>query len=128
MPTDPDLLEAQANAVYERARTQLRELLHEGARALQPFPTFPGAPNTHAIEIDVAAGTADRGCVVLGEDGELYELQLEVEADALAAGANEPVLARQEQRVPLDDMPAGEYVVYAQRALQLVTAELRKRA
>ena len=128
MPTDPDLLDAQANAIFERVRTQLRELLHEGARGLRPFPTFPGAPSTRAIEIDVAAGDAERGCVVLGEDGELYELALEVEADALAAGANEPVLAQQEQRTPLEDLPAGEYVVYAQRALQLVTAELRRRA
>ncbi|MCC6237451.1 MAG: hypothetical protein IT299_07740 [Dehalococcoidia bacterium] len=127
MPTDPDLLEAQANAVYERVRTQLRELLHEGARGLQPFPAFPGAPNSRAIELDVTGSGDRRGCVVLAEDGELYELQLEVEADSLAAGANEPVLAQQEQRVPLEGLPAGEYVVYAQRALQLVIAELRRR-
>ncbi len=128
MATDPDLIEAQANAVFERVRTQLRELLHEAARGLQPFPVFPGAPNTLAIEVDGVTGSPDRGCVVLGEDGELYELQLEVEADSLAAGANEPVLAQQGHRVVLEDLSAGEYVIYAQRALQLAIAELRKRA
>ncbi len=136
MATDPDLLEAQANAVYERVRAQLRDLLHEGARGLQPFPVFPGAPQTRAIEVDIpvdlgggaAPGGGARGCVVLAEDGELYELQLEVEANTLAAGANEPVLAQHEQRIPLADIGAGEYVVLAQRALQLVIAELRRRA
>lgn len=128
MSTDPDQLEAQANAVYERVRAPLRDLLHEAARALAPFPPFPGALFTLGIEIDGVPGGDERGCVILGEDGELYELQLGLDADGLAAGANEPVLSREEQRVGLDDLAAAEYVAYAQRALQLVIAELRRRA
>ncbi len=128
MSTDPDQLEAQANAVYERVRAPLRDLLHEAARALVPFPPFPGALFTLGMEIDGVPGADERGCVILGEDGELYELQLGLDADGLAAGANEPVLSREEQRVALDDLAAAEYVAYAQRALQLAIAELRRRA
>ena len=126
MAGDPDLFEAQANAVLDRAGGQLRELLHAVASALDPFPPFPGALFTLGIEVDVD-GADDRGCVILGEDGELYELQLGLDVDALASGANEPALARAEHRVAIEGLSPGEYVTYAQRALAAALAELRSR-
>ena len=126
MTSDPDLFEAQAHAILDRTGAQLRELLHAVARALDPFPPFPGALFTLGIEVEGVSGD-ERGCVILGEDGELYELQLGLDVDALAAGANEPALAREEARVALEGLPPGEYVAYAQHALAAALAELRRR-
>lgn len=126
MTVDPDLIEAQANAILDRAGSQLRELLHTSARALDPFPPFPGALFTLGIELEGATPSDERGCVIVGEDGELYELQLGLDVDALAAGANEPALSREETRVALDGLSAGEYVSYAQSALRAILAHLRR--
>ncbi|MFN8639327.1 MAG: hypothetical protein U0360_07685 [Dehalococcoidia bacterium] len=126
MTADPDLIEAQVNAVLERAGSQLRELLHASARALDPFPSFPGALFTLGIELEGMAPTDERGCVIVGEDGELYELQLGLDVDALAAGANEPALSREETRVALEGLSPGEYVSYAQTALRAIVARLRR--
>lgn len=127
MAADPELFEAQASAILDRAGAQLRELLHAVARALDPFPPFPGALFTLGIEVDGVTRGDERGCVILGEDGELYELQLGLDVDALAAGANEPALAREEARVALEGLSAGEYVTYAQQALAAALTELRRR-
>lgn len=132
MPGDPELYRAQANAVYERAGAQLRGLLKAVTRDLDPFPPFPGSLFTLGIEVDsgeTGGGSlgAIRGCVILGEDGELYELQLGLDVNALAAGAHEPALSREEVRVPLDDLSPGEYLAYAQRALEAALAALEQR-
>jgi hypothetical protein len=128
MAGDPDLYRAQANVLYERAGAQLRELLKSVAHDLDPFPPFPGSLFTLGIEVDGPDLGDDRGCVILGEDGELYKLQLGVDVNALAAGAHEPALSREEHRVPLDGLTPGQYLGYAQRALEEALAELARRA
>ena len=127
MSGDPELYRAQANAVYERVGSQLRALLKAVARDLDPFPPFPGALFTLGIEVEGDDIDAGRGCVILGEDGELYELQLGVDVNALAAGAHEPALAREENRVALEDLSPSEYLSYAQRALGAALVELERR-
>jgi hypothetical protein len=129
MPGDPDLYRAQANAVYERAGSQIRELLKAVARDLDPFPPFPGSLFTLGIEVegDLVGEANSRGCVILGEDGELYELQLGVDVNALAAGAHEPALSREESRGALEGLLPGEYLGYAQRALEAALGELERR-
>lgn len=127
MAGDPELYRAQANALYERVGGQLRELLKSVARDLDPFPPFPGSLFTLGIEVDGPDLDAARGCVILGEDGELYELQLGLDVNALAAGAHEPALSREETCVPLEGLSPGEYLGYAQRALDAALAELERR-
>jgi hypothetical protein len=126
MAGDPELYRAQANAIYERAGGQLRELLKALAHDLDPFPPFPGALFTLGIEVEGVDLGETRGCVILGEDGGLYELQLGLDVDALATGANEPALSRQETAVPLEGLTAGEYLAYAQRALEAGLAALER--
>jgi hypothetical protein len=126
MPGDPELYRAQANAVYERAGSQLHALLKAVARDLDPFPPFPGALFTLGIEVEGDDIDNGRGCVILGEDGELYELQLGVDVNALAAGAHEPALAREENRVMLEGLSPGEYLRYAQRALEAALRALER--
>lgn len=124
--TDPTLVMAQADAVLERTGTQLRELLRTTARSIEPFPDFPGSLLSTGIEVPDAS-VSDRGCIVLAEDGELYELQIGIDVDALAAGAAEPVLTRDEHRVPLTDLRPAEYVALAYRALEAATSYLERR-
>lgn len=127
MPGDAELYRARANAIYERAGGQLREVLKALARDLEPFPPFPGSLFTLGIEVEGADLGGDHGCIILGEDGALYELQLGVDVNALASVANEPALAREEVRVALEHLAPGEYLAYAQRALDAALMELERR-
>jgi hypothetical protein len=126
---DPLALKEQADLIIDRAAGQLRRLLREATAKLRPFPSFPGAFFTNAIEAEPgrAAGT-ERGCVVVCEDGELYELQIGVDLEAAALGGFEdPVSLRDEKLLPLDLHPL-DYLSYAYNALSAVTEKLLERA
>src|SRR4051812_21535608 len=99
MVTDPLLRKSQADAVLERTASQLHELLVSAAFDLRPFPPFPNALFTNAIECDDdAVGSAERGCVVVCEDGELYELVVGEDREAAEfVGSWDPVTARTEK-------------------------------
>jgi hypothetical protein len=117
---DPLALKVQADAVVERAAQGLRQLLHEAVARLDPFPSFPGAYFTLAIEAEPdAASLADRGCVVVGRDGELYELVMGLELPPGPGEPADPVSMRKEEMVKLDLHPR-DYMVYAYNALTRV--------
>lgn len=122
---DPLDLKMQGDVIVERSAEQLRRLLHRAAAELQPFPSFPGAFFTNAIEAE-PSGAADpqRGCVVVGEDGELYELQIGVDFEGVAlSGFEDPVSLRKEELQKLDLHPR-DYIVYAFNALSAVVEKL----
>ncbi|HEY8836527.1 MAG TPA: hypothetical protein VIO16_02385, partial [Dehalococcoidia bacterium] len=88
---------------------------------------FPGAFFTNAIEVEPdAAGSADRGCVVVGPDGDLYELIMGVEFDSPEAFVD-PVAARKEELLKLELHPR-DYVVYAYNAVGALAEALLQRA
>ncbi len=117
---DPLGAKAQADAAIEEAAQRLRQLLHEAAGRLEPFPPFPGALFTFAIEAEPdAASHADRGCVVVGPDGELYELVMGLEPPPGPGEAADPVAMRKEELRRLDLNPR-DYVVYAYNGLMRV--------
>ena len=117
---DPLARKAQADAIVERAAQGLRQLLQEAVARLEPFPSFPGAYFTLAIEAEPdAASHADRGCVVVGSDGELYELVMGLEPPPGPGEAADPVSMRKEEMRKLDLHPR-DYVVYAYNALTRV--------
>ncbi|MDE2668261.1 MAG: hypothetical protein OXI51_01230 [Chloroflexota bacterium] len=118
-----------ADRALERAASELEVLLKEASAALRPFPSFPNAFFTNAIECDPGpAGDPERGCVVVAEDGELYELEFGVDHDAVEfTGSWDPVTARKEEKRPLDLHPR-DYVVYAYSGLMAITEELLERA
>jgi hypothetical protein len=128
MEPDPFLRKAQADAVLERAAGQLRNLLKEACAQLDPFPSFPNAFFTNAIECEEgAAADADRGCVVVCEDGELYELEMGIDHDSVElTGSWDPVTARKEEKKKLDLHPR-DYIVYAYNGLVAVTEHLLER-
>ncbi len=118
-----------ADRALERAASELEVLLKEASAALRPFPSFPNAFFTNAIECDPGpAGDPERGCVVVAEDGELYELEFGVDHEAVeVTGSWDPVTARKEEKRPLDLHPR-DYVVYAYSGLIAVTEALLERA
>ncbi|MBM4409773.1 MAG: hypothetical protein FJ037_00345 [Chloroflexi bacterium] len=122
-PLDPMQERAIADAVVTRAAQQLREQLKRVAAAIDPFPAFPGAVFAYGIEVE-PIGT-DQGCVILGDDGAFYELQIGVDA-AQAAIDSDQVGTRYEELVPLE-VPPAEFVTYAHRAIVSATAYLENR-
>ena len=118
-----------ADRVLERAASELEILLMEASAALRPFPSFPNAFFTNAIECDPGpAGDPERGCVVVAEDGELYELEFGVDHEAVElTGSWDPVTARKEEKRKLTLHPR-DYVVYAYSGLMAVTEALLERA
>ena len=106
---DPLVKRAVADAVLERASSELDKLLVELATALDPFPSFLGMSSVHAVEIE-PAGVArpDRGCVVVCPDGRLYELVLRMVPGPGDAGGVDQVEEMKEL-----DLSRGDYVAYA---------------
>ena len=119
---DPMIRKAQADLALERVALQLRQLLEEATAQLRPFPPFPGAFFTNAIEVE-AAGAEDpeRGCVVVCEDGELYELEMKID---FSEDVTDPVAARDETLKKLDGLHPRDYVTLAYEALSRVTERL----
>lgn len=120
---------AQADAILERAALQLADLLREASEQLRPFPPFPNALFTNAIEVDPGIPPADPdfGCIVVAEDGELYELQMGIDHEAIElTGSWDPVTARKETLKRIDLHPRDQ-IVYLYEALRLVTEALLER-
>ena len=109
----------QADLIIDRAAQQLRVLLEETAKELRPFPPFPGAFFTNAVEVNLdGAERADLGCIVVGEDGGLYELEVEID---FGEDVVDIVQAREERLKKLDDLHPRDYVVLAHNALTQIT-------
>ncbi len=127
MQADPLEYKSEADAVLERTAGRLRRLLHEAVGRLDPFPPFPGAFFSYGIEVQApGAESAERGCVVLAPDGELYELQMGHEVPLFDLEMADPVALRQEELKPLDLHPR-DYIVYAYSALAQVVELLLER-
>ena len=114
-----------ADAALERVAGRLRDILEEAAQQLDPFPPFPGAFFTNAIEVEAeAAESNERGCVVVCEDGDLYELKLSIN---FSDEAMDPVSAREEKLTKLEDLHPRDYIALAHEALTRMTEQLMER-
>ncbi len=129
MVSNPLARKSRADQALEGAAEELRRLLQEACAALQPFPSFPNALFTSAIECEPGpAGDPELGCIVVCEDGELYEFQMGIDHDAIEmTGSWDPVTARKETRKKVDLHPR-DYIVYAYNGLVAVTEQLLERA
>lgn len=124
---DPLELKYDADAVIERAAERLKGVLHDAVERLDPFPPFPGAYFSYGIEIDAPGFEGPgRGCVVLGEDSEFYELEMGAEVPAFEYEITDPVAMRKENLKPLELHPR-EYMIYAYNAIGRVTEILLER-
>jgi hypothetical protein len=124
MANEALLRKSQADMVLERAAMQLQALLKEAVGELRPFPSFPNALFTNAIECEVDGGDAQMGCVVVCDDGELYELQMGIDHESIELMDSwDPVTARKETLKKLDLHPL-DYLLYAYAGLVAVTEHL----
>lgn len=125
---EPLARKAQADLIVDRAAEQLRAIVKDLTMRLDPFPPFPGAFFSYGIEVEPdAAARADRGCVVLGPDGEFYELEIGVDTEGLdPSGFADPVALRKEEMKKLTLHPR-DYVVYAHNAVTRLTEMLLER-
>ncbi len=123
---EPFARKAQADLIIDRAAQQLRRLLEEAARELRPFPAFPGAFFTNAVEVNLdGVERADLGCIVVGEDGELYELEVKIDfGDEVV----DMVQSRDETLKKLEDLHPRDYIVLAHNALTQLTELLLESA
>ena len=112
---------AFADAIVERAAEQLRELLKRLAGEVDPLPVFAGSMFTYGIEVPPPAGSP-LGCVIVGEDGELSELQLGLDDEAVASGGD-AVAARIEHLEPLE-LTSANYITHAYQAVGAVITYL----
>lgn len=110
-----------SDAVIERAAAEVEALLRHAARRLRPFPPFPGAFFTEALEVEAEAPSlGDHGCIVLTPQGELKELQIGVDPDAFQSpGPTDPVALRSERLVDVALAPADR-LLYGLAALRRV--------
>lgn len=119
----------QADLVLERAAQQLRALLQETARALRPFPPVPGAFFTNAVEVSLeGVERPDIGCIVVGDDGALYELEMKIDFGDEFGSVVDPVQAREETLKKLDDLHPRDEITLAYNALSQLTEILLERA
>lgn len=125
---DPLARKVQSDLIVERAADQLRRLLRDLVAQLDPFPPFPGAFFTYGIEVEPeAAARTDRGCIVVGPDGELYEFELGIDLEGLdPSGYADPVALRNEALKKVAFHPR-DYVVYAHSAIARMTELLMER-
>ena len=120
---------AQADLIIDRTAQQFRLLLEETAREVRPFPPFPGAFFTNAVEVALdGVERADLGCIVVAEDGALYELEMKIDFGEEFGDVIDPVQAREENLKKLDDLHPRDYVVLAYNALTQLTEILLERA
>jgi hypothetical protein len=127
LSTSPLEYKHEADDLLQRTADRLHRVLADACARLDPFPPFPGAFFSYGIEIDApAVESAERGCVVLAPDGELYELEMRQDLPASDFDVADPVALREEKMKPLDLHPL-EYVVYAYEALRVVTELLMER-
>lgn len=127
MANEALLRKTQADLILERSAMQIQELLREAVAELKPFPPFPNALFTHAIECEVDGGNVDYGCIVVADDGELYELQMGVDHESIELMDSwDPVTARKETLKKIELHPR-DHLVYAYAALVAVTEHLLER-
>ena len=119
MQSDALARKTQADLIIERAAQQLRALLEDTAKQLRPFPPFPGAFFTNAVEVNLeGVERSDVGCIVVGEDGGLYELEMKIE---FGEDVVDMVQARDETLKKLEDLHPRDEIVLAYNALTQLT-------
>jgi len=114
--TDALTRRAKADILIESIASQIGDMLHEAARELDTFPFFLGSILIRAIEAEPGGpGKADRGCVIVCPDGELYEYICTITVGGLSP---EPMRTEETKKL---DLPPQDYIPYAYNALREIT-------
>ena len=106
-----------ANALIDKTASELKELLSKLASEIDQLPPFPGTMFTYGIEIEPPKGS-NLGCVLVGEKGNLYELILNFDDDALARDGSPTETRNEELRIL--ELDAIELIPYAHAGIEAV--------
>jgi len=113
--TSHPLAEAEAAEAIGRAAGELRDILVAMAGRLEPFPYFLGSIEVQAVEAEPGgASRADRGCIVVCGDGELYEFTMNVNLP----GAGPELGLDRDDTVKRVELPPEDYLPYAYNAIK----------
>jgi hypothetical protein len=115
---NPAVQQAIAETITSQTGAELHSVLKRLVKKVQPFPTFPDMPNIQALEV-LPSGTKDmdRGCIVLCDDGEFYELTIRTIPGTPSLGGGFEHIEEYED----SKLSAGDYVAYAYVAIQQLT-------
>ncbi|MSQ25237.1 MAG: hypothetical protein EXR49_03025 [Dehalococcoidia bacterium] len=106
---------AQAGDGLERAVAELRQRLAALAQEIDPFPYFLNSDEVQAVEAEPGEGSgADRGCIVVCPDGEMYEFNIKLEDPGMTGYVS---VVRWDSVKPVELTPE-EYIAYATNALR----------
>jgi len=109
---DPLVFRLRADALLERMAKELRGLLKDAARGLDPFPTFLYT-TTEAIEADPGRlQRNDLGCIVVCPDGELYEISY-----SIFINQEMPSDTQLKDDLKKIDLPPRDFIPYAYNAI-----------
>ena len=108
----PDHLQ-QADEVLEKAAAGLHNILVALAAELDPFPFFLDSVQVQGVEAQPGGKQkAERGCIVVCRDGELYEFTMQIR------GGTPFFDFDREDSVQPAELTPEEYIPYAYRAIQ----------
>ncbi len=105
----------QAEAILNKANTQLQELLIKLAASIKIFPGFLDMDTVQAIELEPIVGFPDRGCIVVTPEGFLKEMVLSILPGATTLGGYE-----QSEQLKDLDLPSDEETIYLYRAVNVL--------
>ncbi|MBI2872878.1 MAG: hypothetical protein HYY00_06795 [Chloroflexi bacterium] len=122
---DPLTLRTLADATMQRTAEEMQGILQALAARLDPFPNFAGMTTLQAVEVDPEGFIPkERGCVVLCQDAEFYELALKLvpPVGEFADGMD------QVDELKQLEMPPHEYIPYAYAAIRELARLLHGRS
>lgn len=113
----------QADLLIDRTAQQMQLLLEETAKALRPFPPFPGAFFVYGVEVELeGAENPDIGCIVVDENGRLCELEISIDFGEEFGEVIDVVQSREEKLKPLEDLHPRDQIILAYNAINQLTA------
>jgi len=106
----------------------IRATVIDMATRLRPFPAFYGMATIQAIELELPPGSGfqpplELGCVVVLQGGEISELDLQ----SAPGPDGRSDIVQVEVFIELD-LPPEQFIAYATVAVQLLQAEIDRRA
>ncbi len=112
---EPGAAAAKADKLVAKTAQEMKELLQYLAAQLFPFPYFLGSTEVRAIEAEPGGvKRADRGCVVVCADGELYEFTMKMAGPGTGIDFG---MDRTDEVKPVE-LPPEDYIAYAYHGIK----------
>lgn len=126
---DPMQRKREADHVLDETIQRMKELTRSACAQLEPFPVFPGTLGIQAIECEPPKNAGpEHGCIVVMQDGELYELEIGFDMEEMAEQMTPDLFyARKEKATRIEDLAPIDELFYLYNGLREVTRTLLER-